>query len=356
MQPTQLPNGSLPHDGFESGGVKRKAASALPDYGAGDADGVKRPRTGKHRSKTPPAPDQEDESEDACMVCGGVGELLVCDFPSCGKVFHRTCIWPGSANADSSASKWLCPRHRCCVCGEVESEQNSTVSLRKCSQCTISCCSKHTPPGEQGCTGDYLCPYCRDPSASARLGRILQEAWAKMATHYLALPFMRPLLSEEAAMDATSEGGHAKDLIGILEKIRRMEYRSSSAFQRDMEHIYQVCLARDSAPILAESWRTLMINAEQVLARHQSTLQLLNSGLAASPGVDGVLASFGARVGLQGFHPGTSMPHLTPCRSIKEWEQYCSEAPVQVLATNPVAILRRCLYQRHVRTWPSNHL
>jgi hypothetical protein len=101
-----------------------------------------------------------------------------------------------------------------------------------------------------------------------------------MANHYLALPFLRPLLSLPAA---TPSQGDPEDLLGVLERVRSLHYISRAVFVSDLEGIRKRCQAADStiAPTLVEAMSTLMLSAEQVLARHAFKLEGLERALRA---------------------------------------------------------------------------
>jgi len=284
------------------------------------------------------------------MVCDGRGELLVCDFPRCRKVFHKCCAWPGSAQTenetDAEGSRWICPRHRCAVCGVAETDPGQAgaqaVALQKCTRCTISLCARHRTLEASNCSnssnsgGEFRCPHCNAPPARVRLARTLQETWAKMANHYLALPFMRPLLSGHGATNGAAldglqpQGGPAHDLLGILEKVRRLEYGSDVDFMADVQHVHDLCRARVSGSILPDAWKTLMIIADKALLRHASTLRDLRAQIGSDPaGHRGCTDAFACPLGLQGLRPSTNLPAMTPHRSLKEWQTYVLRAPAQ---------------------------
>lgn len=70
---------------------------------------------------TPSSPlcmnDEEmDESEERCFICGFGGELMVCDFFTCAKVYHRFCLGPYPLST-ASGQNWLCPQHACASTG-----------------------------------------------------------------------------------------------------------------------------------------------------------------------------------------------------------------------------------------------
>lgn len=263
-------------------GPHRKRPAASGESGA--PCGNERAKKKRNRAPAPAkavalAPDSDD-SEDFCLVCGCEGKLLVCDFAGCRKVFHSVCIWPSSDGAEGSAQPWLCPRHFCATCGAAEGavagEGGCSSATAKCASCVVSFCATCAPRPRTA----LQCAYCATPSPRAELAAALHEAWSKMANHYLALPFLRPLLSLSAASPAN---GGAEDLLGVLERVRSLQYASRAAFLGDLEGIRRRCQAVDGAtgPALVEAVSTLVLRAEQVLGRHALKLEGLEGVLRA---------------------------------------------------------------------------
>lgn len=72
---------------------------------------------------------EAEEVDDNCFICGESGEVLLCDYPLCRKVYHQVCvlkIFP-CPNAFDLAhqqlahnNEWWCPRHYCLDCGAIE--------------------------------------------------------------------------------------------------------------------------------------------------------------------------------------------------------------------------------------------
>lgn len=90
----------------------------------------------------------EDEVDDNCFICGQEGELLMCDYPDCPRVYHPVCtlkvapkpliIDTAMDGYDQSNSTddnlWYCPKHFCTVCGSIElspkySNINQSINL-----------------------------------------------------------------------------------------------------------------------------------------------------------------------------------------------------------------------------------
>ena len=282
--PESIPSGDWFCRGCDpaSFGPHRKRSSPVSgDVGVAPQD-QERPKKKRGRPQAPAkalAPAYEsDDSEDFCMVCGCEGKLLVCDFAGCRKVFHSVCIWPSSDGAEASDQPWFCPRHHCATCsfkeGERSEESSQNTSTVKCATCVLSFCAK-CAPGQAA-----KCSFCASPSPRVELALAFFEAWSKMANHYLVLPFLRPLLSLPAA---TPSQGDPEDLLGVLERVRSLHYISRAVFVSDLEGIRKRCQAADStiAPTLVEAMSTLMLSAEQVLARHAFKLEGLERALRA---------------------------------------------------------------------------
>lgn len=69
--------------------------------------------------------------EDLCFRCFDGGQLLMCDYKSCPKVYHMSCV----EHETRPREKWICPWHHCVTCG------NS--ALHHCIHCPNAYCSKH---------------------------------------------------------------------------------------------------------------------------------------------------------------------------------------------------------------------
>ncbi|RHZ06709.1 hypothetical protein DYB31_004646, partial [Aphanomyces astaci] len=76
-----------------------------------------------------PPPTVDLASEERCFLCGLGGELVVCEFPRCTKVYHQLCLgaFPFPTDEDT---EWVCPRHSCVLSGRKEPPvQTSTKSI-----------------------------------------------------------------------------------------------------------------------------------------------------------------------------------------------------------------------------------
>ncbi len=59
--------------------------------------------------------EEEHEAEDFCFVCRDGGSLILCDEPSCNKVYHIKC----AKLSQVPSGVWRCPWHSCVDCGYV---------------------------------------------------------------------------------------------------------------------------------------------------------------------------------------------------------------------------------------------
>jgi hypothetical protein len=93
----------------------------------------------------------------------------------------------------------------------------------------------------------------KDKSPSIKLAKVLERAWVRGANTRLALPFMHPLLPtivnesssgcistssiEQTGINTRTSNAFSMDLLAILEKIRRRQYRSVKSFYVDLNQI-----------------------------------------------------------------------------------------------------------------------
>ena len=69
--------------------------------------------------------------EDICFRCYEDGELLMCDWKNCPKVYHLACL----GRDKMPGEKWFCPWHHCAECGK--------AAVRFCIHCPNAYCKKH---------------------------------------------------------------------------------------------------------------------------------------------------------------------------------------------------------------------
>ena len=69
--------------------------------------------------------------EDICFRCYEDGQLLMCDWKSCPKVYHLACL----GREKMPREKWFCPWHHCVTCGK--------PAASYCIHCPNAYCSEH---------------------------------------------------------------------------------------------------------------------------------------------------------------------------------------------------------------------
>lgn len=85
------------------------------------------------------------EDDDTCFQCKDGGELVICDFTGCSKVYHASCV----GLSKLPPGKWYCPHHKCSSCSK-----NAPLRLQ-CMNCQTSYCEDHVPLSVQK---DYPIP------------------------------------------------------------------------------------------------------------------------------------------------------------------------------------------------------
>ena len=86
-------------------------------------------------------PLNDEECEDLCFICKDGGDLVLCDFPGCKKVYDRR-LFQEDDDLLTSVQKWICPRHYCTGCNCTESEVKYICMLCPFSSCK-GCVSKY---------------------------------------------------------------------------------------------------------------------------------------------------------------------------------------------------------------------
>lgn len=103
--------------------------------------------------------DSEVDSDERCLICGYGGDLIICEFPTCTKVYHQFCLGAYPFPKDDDVI-WLCPRHTCVLSGEKEwladgdgkgrgASPRKPVTknlLWKCTQCPVGISADKFPP------------------------------------------------------------------------------------------------------------------------------------------------------------------------------------------------------------------
>ncbi|XP_019849341.1 PREDICTED: histone-lysine N-methyltransferase NSD2-like [Amphimedon queenslandica] len=75
---------------------------------------------------------KEDPYDDECFICNEGGDLVICDYPDCYKVYHLSCI----GLKELPDGDFHCRRHSCFVCGDTKAEYH-------CFYCPRAFCETH---------------------------------------------------------------------------------------------------------------------------------------------------------------------------------------------------------------------
>ena len=95
-------------------------------------DKKKKKKPVKKAKKPRPKKREASEWEDDCFECGEEeGDLVMCDYPNCPKVYHLACLKVNKVPHGS----WWCPYHVCDEC--------SAKAVQFCAFCSSSCCRRH---------------------------------------------------------------------------------------------------------------------------------------------------------------------------------------------------------------------
>lgn len=244
----------------------------------------------------------EARSEEKCLVCGFGGELIVCEFTGCTKVYHQFCLGTYAFPKDEDAT-WFCPRHTCAMTGEreaCEDAEKATSKLKhasprktvvrkllwKCNECPLAISDEAMPQLPHGQIFSkrariFLCPYCYlNAPPKVQLAKILERIWSTLATNRQGMPFCGPLLcGVESIDDQPKECPMRMDLFKILARIRRLEYEESAMFSRDIDEVVANALdliANRSLPLM-EAAKTLTVIRNQQFSIHQPKLIFLDN-------------------------------------------------------------------------------
>ncbi|KAH7479723.1 hypothetical protein KRP22_010253 [Phytophthora ramorum] len=246
--------------------------------------------------------DDEQRSEEKCLLCGFGGDLIVCEFPGCTKVYHQFCLGAYPFPKDEDAT-WYCPRHTCAATGEKEGcddEEKSPSKLKhasprknnvknllwKCNQCPLAISDEALPQLPQGQIFSkkariFICPHCYlNAPCKVQLAKRLEKIWSTLATNRQGMPFCGPVLCGVEPVDGQPEDTRIQlDLFKVLARIRRLDYEESAAFSRDIDEVVANALdiiAHRSYPLM-EAAKTLKIIRNEQFAIHQQKLSFLDS-------------------------------------------------------------------------------
>ncbi|CAN0441652.1 unnamed protein product, partial [Discosporangium mesarthrocarpum] len=117
----------------------------------------------------------------------------------------------------------------------------------QCSECTVSFCKIHLPhqlatAGRKArVAGANSCMHCRSPSPMVKLALVLEVMCSRVLNNHQAVPFLRPFLPGIATTEEGAPAGAVTDMLGLLEKTRRLGYSSSAQLQADMESLRDRC-------------------------------------------------------------------------------------------------------------------
>ena len=75
---------------------------------------------------------KEDPYDDECFICNEGGDLVICDYPDCYKVYHLSCI----GLKELPDGDFHCRRHSCFICGDTKAEYH-------CFYCPRAFCETH---------------------------------------------------------------------------------------------------------------------------------------------------------------------------------------------------------------------
>jgi len=123
------------------GGVPSIQDSALSV--SSNSNGVSNGRqSNKNRTRTSNLANGQDVN--TCFGCGLTGQLIACQMAKCSRKFHPKCIKVKgqSMRHRSPTQRWICPSHRCDICG--------IDAAIACADCLNSYCAEHRKENMHG--------------------------------------------------------------------------------------------------------------------------------------------------------------------------------------------------------------
>lgn len=153
-----------------------------------------------------------------------------------------------------------------------------------------------------------------------------------MANHYLALPFLRPFLSESGSSLLASTDTSVCDLLDVLARIRTLQYTSRSEFLSDLGVLHtRAAKISHNSPEIMQAYSTLLLSANQVVTQNSARLKGIEKIIHSQETLGAVpplLQLQGRPVGLEGHLVAVRLPDVSTTRSIQMWEKYVRESPV----------------------------
>ncbi|KAF0701182.1 Aste57867_8333 [Aphanomyces stellatus] len=248
---------------------------------------LKATSSSRRESKTSSAADLA--SEERCFLCGLGGELVVCEFPKCTKVYHQLCLGAYPFPMDEE-TEWICPRHTCVLSGKKEIPLIANKTMWHCLQCPVAIDDDVLPSNAalsklSRRDRTMICPHCNIPTARVRLAKLLERIWSIVATNRQGMPFCGPLLVGIERPPSIEET--PLDLFQIVAKIRRLEYESETGFVHDIKEVMNTAfaiLSNNQSPPLLEAARTMGIIVDEQCHHHTIPFQQIQALLK----IDGV--------------------------------------------------------------------
>ncbi|CAF0962547.1 unnamed protein product [Adineta ricciae] len=125
--------------GFMGRSKKLGGVSSANDLSLSSASNSNGTANGRHSNKNRIRTSNitGDHDADTCFGCGLTGQLIACQMSKCTRKFHPKCVKVKgqSFRHRSPSQKWICPSHRCDICGI-----DATIA---CADCLSSFCAEH---------------------------------------------------------------------------------------------------------------------------------------------------------------------------------------------------------------------
>jgi len=285
---------------------------------------------------------EDDGHDNFCFVCNDPGDIVLCDFPGCGRCYHGFCLF-GTDTIDFNGS-FYCPWHCCAKCGLLEEPCNPPVTMPtsaavaslkvpqmeagvvessqrafvRCVSCPTSYCMSHIgisdetvfdgrrsvkPNGmSRPCKKGYFkCEHCFGISIEGKevksprvdLARLLVLAISKVMNQHdlICEIFMNPVdascipLSSQETWKKVLRDSNVINLTDVREKVWDMRYSTLAEFRKDVLHCGGIVDAvfGGSSEIIRQTVCTLELILDQGLKPILSNIQDAESCLATFP-------------------------------------------------------------------------